>query len=531
MVYQEDVIKVAHYFAGLSLGEADVLRRGMSGKYRSREEFQQVKEKFFKNCTQQKGYTGELTAEIWRQTESFAGYAFAKGHSASYAVESYQSLFLKAYYPLEYMVATINNGGGFYTREHYIHEARMKGAHVEGPCIQESADLTRIDGTVIHLGFHLVKGLDQAVIDRIIEQRGPASSRLRSMSVQNGYSGQFESLEDLLDRVPMGMEQLNILIRIGALRNLGCNGNENVNSNGNVNGNGVTDDSLAHQPMESAEGSKKKHLLWQAYWILEKKQKRHDEQMRLFRPPHKDYTLPHLDHQVVEDAFDEMEYLGFPLCHPFDLLREPVDDHIRLSNLHEYVGQTVTVYGYLVTAKNTQTKLGDRMNFGNFVDRDGAFLDTVHFPDVAARYPFRGKGVYAVTGKVVEEWEFQTIEVERMERLPYVDDPRYVEETADPSPSDSGSLRPQVPKHEMDKDRNRIRTEIRRKENHRSGVPPASPLQRGVRKVVSQQRGVSESAHGRSNPQSGEDMAHTPRSPLERGGAHEPADENTEHHG
>jgi len=443
MVYQEDVIKVAHYFAGLSLGEADVLRRGMSGKYRSREEFQQVKEKFFKNCTQEKGYTEELTAEIWRQTESFAGYAFAKGHSASYAVESYQSLFLKAYYPLEYMVATINNGGGFYTREHYIHEARMKGAHVEGPCVQESADLTRIDGTVVHLGFHLVKGLDQAVIDRIIEQRISTSL--------DGRSGHFENLEDLLDRVPMGMEQLNILIRIGALRNLGCNGNENVNSNGNenVNGNGVTDDSLAHQPMESAEGSKKKHLLWQAYGILEKKQKRHDEQMRLFRPPHKDYTLPDLDHQVVEDAFDEMEYLGFPLCHPFDLLREPVDDHIRLSNLHEYVGQTVTVYGYLVTAKNTQTKLGDRMNFGNFVDRDGAFLDTVHFPDVATRYPFRGKGVYALTGKVVEEWDFQTIEVERMERLPYVDDPRYVEEM-------ESSV-------EADKDVNRILTEQRKK--------------------------------------------------------------------
>ena len=109
MVYQEDVIKVAHYFAGLSLAEADVLRRGMSGKFRSREEFDGVREKFFSNC-QEKGYSREMTSEIWRQTESFAGYAFAKGHSASYAVESYQSLFLKAYFQLEYMTATLNNG-------------------------------------------------------------------------------------------------------------------------------------------------------------------------------------------------------------------------------------------------------------------------------------------------------------------------------------------------------------------------------------------------------------------------------------
>src|SRR5690606_40921954 len=102
MVYQEDVIKVAHYFAGLDLGEADMMRRGMSGKFRSRDEFNKVKQKFFDNC-KKAGKPYELVADVWRQTESFAGYAFAKGHSASYAVESYQSLFLKAYFPLEYI--------------------------------------------------------------------------------------------------------------------------------------------------------------------------------------------------------------------------------------------------------------------------------------------------------------------------------------------------------------------------------------------------------------------------------------------
>ena len=125
MVYQEDVIKVAHHFAGLTLGEADVLRRGMSGKYRSREEFQKVKEKFASNC-KEKGYADQLTQEVWRQIESFAGYAFAKGHSASYAIESYQSLYLKAHYPLEFMVGVINNFGGFYKTEFYFHEARME---------------------------------------------------------------------------------------------------------------------------------------------------------------------------------------------------------------------------------------------------------------------------------------------------------------------------------------------------------------------------------------------------------------------
>ena len=103
MVYQEDVIKVAHYFAGLSLTEADMLRRGMSGKYRGREEFKKVEKKFFENC-KAKGYDDYTTQEVWRQIESFAGYAFAKGHSASYAVESYQCMYLKTHFPLEYMV-------------------------------------------------------------------------------------------------------------------------------------------------------------------------------------------------------------------------------------------------------------------------------------------------------------------------------------------------------------------------------------------------------------------------------------------
>lgn len=101
MVYQEDVIRVAHEFAGLGLGESDILRRGMSGKFRSRAEFDKVKEQFFAKSKEKK-QPQALIELVWNQIESFAGYSFAKGHSASYAVESYQSLHLKAYYPLNF---------------------------------------------------------------------------------------------------------------------------------------------------------------------------------------------------------------------------------------------------------------------------------------------------------------------------------------------------------------------------------------------------------------------------------------------
>ena len=82
MVYQEDVIKVAHIYAGLTLEEADVLRRGMSGKFRSREEFQIVNGRNISATVQQKGHPDDEAAEVWRQIESFAGFAFAKGHSS-----------------------------------------------------------------------------------------------------------------------------------------------------------------------------------------------------------------------------------------------------------------------------------------------------------------------------------------------------------------------------------------------------------------------------------------------------------------
>lgn len=203
MVYQEDVIKVAHYYAGLSLAEADVLRRGMSGKFRGRDEFLKAKEKFFSNCIN-KGYPPHETNEVWRQIESFANYSFSKGHSASYAVESYQSLYLKAYFPKEFMVGVINNFGGFYRTENYIHEAKMGGAHILAPCINKSDYTTTIYNDDIYLGFIHIGELQHESSLKLITERG--------------RGGPYSSLENFMNRVSISVEQLRILIRIGAFR-------------------------------------------------------------------------------------------------------------------------------------------------------------------------------------------------------------------------------------------------------------------------------------------------------------------------
>ena len=379
MVYQEDVIKVAHYFAGLSLAEADMLRRGMSGKFRSREEFQKVRDRYFV-CCREKGHSQELAAEIWRQIESFAGYAFSKGHSASYAVESYQSLFLKAHFPLEYMVSVLNNGGGFYRSELYVHEARMHGASIEPPCVNNSESLCSIEGKSIYLGLGLVKDLEQKLIEDLLKERS--------------RSGHYRDLTDFVDRVSVSLTQLNQLIRIGAFR---------------------------------FTRKSKKALAWEAHMLLGN-QKKSQPSRQLFEVKPRAYTLPPLYSDPKEDAFDELELLGFPLCDPFKLLRNDLEKTSRsMREIPGFLGKNVTIAGYLVTTKTARTTRGKNMYFGTFLDHEGQFIDTVHFPPVAARFPFRGKGIYRITGKVTEEFGFYSIEVESLEKLPFIDDPRYSE--------------------------------------------------------------------------------------------------------
>ena len=375
MVYQEDVLKVAHYFAGLTLEQSDILRRGMSFKYRDRSEFKVVEKLFFDNC-KAKGYDPTLTKEIWTQIESFASYAFAKGHSASYAVESYQSLFLKAYFPLEYMVATVNNFGGFYRTEQYVQEARLKGAHIEEPCVNRSSFDTTIDDKNIFLGFQHVAELESKVVDALLTNRINC--------------GLFDSLEDFTQRVSISLDQTIILIRINAFRFTG----------------------------------KSKHwLLWKAHFLLAAV-KKSIALPSLFSQyaDTKKVTIPELDSVPYEDAMDEIEYFGFPMCSPFDLIDDAEKKSKTLSaDFEKNLSKTVTLLGYLVHTKRTKTKgrVEQEMFFGTFMDLDGQFFDSVHFPLAARQYKFKGRGIYLIRGRVSSDFDHLTLEAHYMVKVPY----------------------------------------------------------------------------------------------------------------
>lgn len=372
MVYQEDVIKVAHYFAGLSLAEADYLRRGMSWKFKQRNEFFRVKENFFENC-REKGYAEKTIADIWLQIESFANYAFSKGHSASYAVESYQALYLKAYFPLEYMVATLNNGGGFYRPELYIHEARMHGAIVHPPCVNHSEAGCVIQGNEVYLGFTMVAELTAATIQEILRERSA--------------NGAFKHLDDFLKRVQVSLEQLRLLIRVGAFH---------------------------------FTGKSKRELLWDAHLDLSQHKKTHLK-TDLFEVEKLTYQLPNLETSWIDDAYEEKELLGFTLRPPFYLLKNKTTSAMRAMDLKNYCNKEVTITGYLITIKYAHTYKGEQMFFGTFIDEDGYWIDTVHFPPVAKAYPFRGRACYSITGVVKEEFGFYCIEVTKQERLEFYD--------------------------------------------------------------------------------------------------------------
>lgn len=373
MVYQEDVIRVAHHFAGMSLADADVLRRGMSGKFRSREEFARVKEVFFEGCRQQ-GHPEALSKEVWFQIESFASYSFSKGHSASFAVESFQSLWLKAHYPLEFMTAVINNFGGFYRTEYYIHEARRAGAIIEAPCVNHSETLSRLNGCTLWMGLTHIQGLESASIETILYSRM--------------MHGAFQSLEDFVTRTALSIEQTRILIRIGAFR------------------------FTRHS---------RQNLHWELFSLATQREVASPTPASsLFAMPVEPFNLPPLDDTPTARAFDELDLLGFTLGSPFELVPPNclMDSGIRAKQLANSLGQNITILGYLVTVKSTRTITKTIMGFGTFLDRDGDWIDTVHFPDTYMKHPFRGSGCYRIQGKVTEEFGFLSIEVDGMEKLP-----------------------------------------------------------------------------------------------------------------
>jgi DNA-directed DNA polymerase III PolC len=370
MIYQEDVIRVAHLVAGLSLAEADLLRRSMSGKLRSRQAMAQLEDGFLSSAAG-RGVPEKLARELWRQIESFAGYAFCKAHSASYAVLSLQLAWLKAHHPARFMAAVLSNGGGFYTPAAYVEESRRLGLAVLPPDVNRSEIRYTAEGAGVRVGFMAVKGLTGDGLDSLLLARREG--------------GPFRSLEDLAARTSLGRTELATLIRAGA-----C-------------------DPLApSRPLLFwTLASLPRHARAEAGGAL----------LVADAPP----PLPHLaEPSPRERCRDELELLGFTTAaHPLALVREAIPPGtVPAADLPRHGGRRVTMAGVPIAWKRVRTRKGEMMKFLSLEDETGTF-EAVLFPAAYRRFAHLtvGGGPFLLRGRVDLEFGVPSLTVDLLSTL------------------------------------------------------------------------------------------------------------------
>lgn len=379
MVYQEDVIRVAHVIAGMSLGEADLLRRAMSGKMRSREAMEALERKFVTSAVEH-GTPQGIAAEIWRQIRSFAGYAFCKAHSASYARISYQVAWLKAHYPAEFMAAVLANGGGFYGPSAYIEEARRLGLAVLAPDINRSGRSYTGAGRTVRVGLGVLAGLRTATLERIMAEREAG--------------GFFTSLADFCSRVEVSRDEACNLVRCGVF------------------------DCLELTRPE---------LLWRLEYLFSHGKRLEGEgggglfavDVADSRPDARQVVPRLCEYSRRRRLLLEQELFGFTVSeHPLALLEEELarPGLITASRIGEFRGRRVRIIGRPISRKRIRTGKNEAMMFLSLDDRTAAF-EVVIFPNCYRRVAplAMSRGPMLVTGRVADESGVCTVICERLE--------------------------------------------------------------------------------------------------------------------
>ena len=168
-VYQEQVMLLSQKLAGFTKGDADVLRKAMGKK--DRYTLDKLKPQFIENAGKI-GHETKILEKIWTDWEAFASYAFNKSHSTCYAFVAYQTAYLKAHYPAEYMAAVLNNQNNIEKISFFMEETRRMGIPVLGPDINESdLSFTVNKKGEVRFGMSGIKGVGDKAIESIIEER------------------------------------------------------------------------------------------------------------------------------------------------------------------------------------------------------------------------------------------------------------------------------------------------------------------------------------------------------------------------
>ncbi len=370
MLYQEQVMKIASELGGFSLSEADILRKAMGKK--NREVMERNREAFIKGAAK-KGISEQAAERIFEKMAQFAGYGFNKSHSAAYALIAFQTAYLKANYPVEYMAATLTSEVGNTPKlATYIEECRRMNIPVLPPDVNISDLRFTVDDGRIRFGLAAVKNVGENAIKAIIEERRK--------------DGPFKSLFDFCARVDgrlVNKRVIESLVKCGAFDTL---------------------------------GEKRSRLFAAVDLAIEQGQTaQRDKQMGqslLFEGAGDEEPLGQVRYPEVEDWPDnirlkhEKEVLGLfisghPLARYEDKLRAITT--ATSSLLAERKEDEAVVVGGIVSKIKTHIPKGkqERMAFVTLEDTEG-FLEVIVFSDLYGRAsaPLREDSLIVVSGRI-----------------------------------------------------------------------------------------------------------------------------------
>lgn len=347
ILYQEQVLRIAHELGGLSLADADLLRRAMS-HFDPGEQMKTLRSRFLDGF-QRRGVPLETAEQVWEMMAAFAGYGFPKAHAASYAQVAWQAAWCKTHFPAEFMTAVLANGGGYYSQRVYLSEARRMGLTVHPPHINHSRSAFFIlypkGEAALYMGLGQVYGLTRQTQQLIMQQRP------------------FRSFSEFMVRVNPRQAEAENLIRVGALEGLGS----------------------IPRLLETLRSG-----VWRK------------NQPGLFDWDQPQQAAP--DWERSDLAAAQEQILGISLSlHPLERYQTELNHYEVCSTAQavEHSGQSVIIAGMRITSRRTRTGKGELMFFLSLEDLEG-MLDVVFFPAVyrAYRQELHGAGPFLIRGTV-----------------------------------------------------------------------------------------------------------------------------------
>jgi len=205
ILYQEQVLRVAHDLAGMSYAEADGFRRAMTHD-RTQGEMEKMRESFVAGASRN-GVDSKTAEKVFEQLAAFAAYGFCKAHAAAYAELAYQTLWLKCHYPAEFFAAVLSNQPmGYYPPRVLVADAGRFGVRVLPPDVNRSTERYTVEGGAIRVSLNQIKGMSESAVDSILSARKEAG---------------FSSLRDFVLRTKVSRPVLENLVEVGALDSFG----------------------------------------------------------------------------------------------------------------------------------------------------------------------------------------------------------------------------------------------------------------------------------------------------------------------